>query len=543
MATIVFKSGVVTPPAAPGAPTGVTAMAGDRTAVVAWTAPADGGSTISSYTVTPYVGGVAQTPTTVTGNPPSPSAAVTGLTNGTTYTFTVTATNAVGTGPVSAPSNAVTPAGATAPAAPIGASALPGSGSATVSWTAPADGGSPITLYTVTPFVGAVAQAPTTVSGSPPATTAFVGGLGDGTTYTFTVTATNIVGTSPPSAPSNAVTPATSVAPTFVQQKTARAVNRTSQATTMAPGRGRQPDDRRGRRVGLVVADRHGGHRQRRQRLHQGPRVRGLRGHGDDGVDGAHHQRRGHRGWSSRPRPTAPPTSAWPPSSIPGLSSAAGAAAVDTVASSTGTAAAAVTVSSGSTPPTTAGNELAVGFYLDSGFGTTPAAGSGYTLRATVGPFNDMDFLAEDRIVGQAATPASTATINKSAVWLMGTVVFKSAAPQFSQAVTSPDDETALRANDHGHLQARQGRQGPRRNQLLLPHGRLGRRFDDDAERARRLVGRDAERLGCVLDREAVGHERVDEIRAPTRAAGPRRRSRGRARDCSTRARARCAAP
>ena len=233
MATVVFKTGVATPPAAPGAPTAVMASAGDRTATVAWTAPADGGSTITRYTVTPYVAGVAQTPTIVMGSPPSPSAAITGLTNGTTYTFTVTATNVVGTSPPSTASNAVTPAGATAPSAPTGVSAVAGSRSATVSWTAPMDGGSPITLYTVTPFVGAVAQAPTTISGNPPAATALINGLTDGTTYTFTVTATNTVGTSPPSAPSNAVTPATSVAPTFVQQQTARGVNKTSQAATM----------------------------------------------------------------------------------------------------------------------------------------------------------------------------------------------------------------------------------------------------------------------------------------------------------------------
>ena len=176
---------------------------------MSWTAPAsNGGSAITSYTVTPYVGTTAQTPMTVTGSPPATSATVTGLTNGTTYTFTVTATNAIGTGPASSPSNSVTPTAPTAPGAPTGVSATAGNGQATVSWTAPSsNGGSAITSYTVTPYVGTTAQTPMTVSGSPPATSATVTGLTNGTTYTFTVTATNSVGTGPASSPSNSVTP------------------------------------------------------------------------------------------------------------------------------------------------------------------------------------------------------------------------------------------------------------------------------------------------------------------------------------------------
>src|SRR5206468_1371578 len=56
-----------------------------------------------------YIGSTAQPSTTVSGNPPSTSTVVTGLTNGTTYTFTVTASNPNGFGPASPPSNSVTP--------------------------------------------------------------------------------------------------------------------------------------------------------------------------------------------------------------------------------------------------------------------------------------------------------------------------------------------------------------------------------------------------------------------------------------------------
>ena len=376
---VMFSASSV-PPSAPGAPPSVIASNGNASATVSWSIPADNGSAITSYTVTPFVGSVAQTPTTVTGAPPATSTVISGLTNGTTYTFTVSATNALGTGPPSAPSNAVVPSasgfqcpctlfgstvpaipdsgdaganvelgvrftadvsgfvtgvrfyksaantgthtgtlwssagallatatftgesgsgwqqvsfaspvavtsgttyvasyhtstghyaavhngfatafdapplhapasgtvgngvyayggstfpnqsylasnysvdvtfttsgvGASVPAAPTGVLASAGNASANVSWTAPASNGSSITQYTVTPFVGTTAQTPTVVAGAPPATSATVTGLANGTTYTFKVTATNGVGTGVASAASNAVTPSVPPAP------------------------------------------------------------------------------------------------------------------------------------------------------------------------------------------------------------------------------------------------------------------------------------------------------------------------------------------
>ena len=197
-------SNPVTPAAVPGAPTGVVATAGNGQAGVNWAAPPANGSPISAYTVTSNPGGIT---TTVGGS--TTSATVTGLSNGTSYTFTVTATNGAGTGPASSPSNAVTPAAV--PGAPTNVVAGAGNGQASVSWTAPPDNGSPISGYTVASNPGGIT---TTVGGS--TTSATVTGLSNGTSYTFTVTATNGAGTGQPSAPSNAVVPTPPV-PTVTQ--------------------------------------------------------------------------------------------------------------------------------------------------------------------------------------------------------------------------------------------------------------------------------------------------------------------------------------
>ncbi len=86
----------------------MSAAARSQAAQISWTAPAsDGGSAITSYRITPYIGSAAQPATTVAA--PAESATVSGLNNGTTYTFTVTAVNGVGSGPASAPSGSVVP--------------------------------------------------------------------------------------------------------------------------------------------------------------------------------------------------------------------------------------------------------------------------------------------------------------------------------------------------------------------------------------------------------------------------------------------------
>jgi YVTN family beta-propeller protein len=186
-------SNPVTPAVPPGAPTITGAVGGDASATVAFSPPAsNGGLAISNYTVTANPGGI-----TSTGS--ASPLHVTGLTNGQSYTFTVRATNGAGTGSPSAPSNSVTPRGL--PGAPTIASVTPAAGQVTVAFSPPAsDGGAPIAVYTVTSSPGGIS-----VSGT--SSPINVTGLTSGTTYTFTVTATNVVGTGPASAPSSPVVP------------------------------------------------------------------------------------------------------------------------------------------------------------------------------------------------------------------------------------------------------------------------------------------------------------------------------------------------
>ena len=183
----------------PGAPTAVVATAGNAQVSINWTAPgSDGGSPIISYTVTSSTGGH-----TCTATAPTTTCDITGLTNGTSYFFTVTASNMNGVSAESLASNIITPAGV--PGAPTGVTGTAGNAQVAVSWTAPAStGGATIGSYQATSSPGGF-----TCTATAPATTCTVTGLSNGTAYTFTVTASNASGTGPASTASSAVTPST----------------------------------------------------------------------------------------------------------------------------------------------------------------------------------------------------------------------------------------------------------------------------------------------------------------------------------------------
>lgn len=235
----------------PGAPGYLTATPGDASAALGWDAPTDnGGAAITGYVAIANPGGF-----TCTANAPTTACTLTGLTNGVTYTVTVSAVNVAGTSAASAattvtprsaaqppstttapstttptttppsatapttttpsatapstsasdaPSEAATtpPPGPVAPGAPAGLVARPGDGAAGLTWSAPAsDGGAALLTYTATAVPGG-----STCITVAPTTACTLTGLTNGVTYTVSVSVANVAGRSPASASVN-VTP------------------------------------------------------------------------------------------------------------------------------------------------------------------------------------------------------------------------------------------------------------------------------------------------------------------------------------------------
>ncbi|MGO9877168.1 MAG: fibronectin type III domain-containing protein [Acidimicrobiia bacterium] len=175
------------------------ATAGHAQITVAFSPPGDNGSPINSYTALC---------TSNTGTAGSNTGAVspiviTVLTNGADYTCTVTATNAFGTSAQSPPSNLVVPF-ISVPVAPPTPTVGRGDTTLTVFFSPPADnGGLPITSYSAT-CLGTGAAGTNIGTASPIVVT----GLTNNASYTCTVSATNALGTSPPSPPSAVAVPA-----------------------------------------------------------------------------------------------------------------------------------------------------------------------------------------------------------------------------------------------------------------------------------------------------------------------------------------------
>ena len=189
----------------PGVPTDVVAAAGDTQATITWASPQTGGPA-QTYIVSATPGGRTCESSTL-------SCTIGGLANGTTYTFSVVATNDAGSGPSSESSTAVTPVGL--PSAPLALVAMTapaanlGAGEVQLTWQPPTtDGGAALVDYVVqqspngTDWVTLPADTSTAAS-------YVVRGLAGGGTYSFRVAARNSFGQGPatdivtPQSPSN----------------------------------------------------------------------------------------------------------------------------------------------------------------------------------------------------------------------------------------------------------------------------------------------------------------------------------------------------
>ena len=199
---------VATPqPPPPGAPQNLTATAGDREVTLAWTAPSSGGPVIGYEYIQSEDGGANYGRLTdVTGSDENTTSyTVTGLTNGVTYTFKISAFNDGGTSPESNPDSAMPVP--LVPAAPQNLSAAEGDAEVTLTWEVPTSGG-PVASYQYRHSTdsGTNWGQWEDIVGSDANTTSYtVTSLTNDTTYTFEVRSSNLGGQSSSSNPATAM--------------------------------------------------------------------------------------------------------------------------------------------------------------------------------------------------------------------------------------------------------------------------------------------------------------------------------------------------
>src|SRR5881392_1485788 len=224
------------PPSPPSAPTNLAATGSNAQVGLTWQAPAsNGGSPITNYKI--YRGGAPSTETLLTTVGAVTSYTDTAVTNGVTYYYQVSAVNNVGEGPRSNEASA-TPSAAppppSPPSAPQNLAATGGNAQVTLTWQAPAsNGGSPITNYKI--YRGTTSGGETLVATIGNQLSYSDGGLTNGVTYYYQVSAVNNVGEGPKSNEASATPTAPATPPGAPQGLGASAGDATVTLTWSAP--------------------------------------------------------------------------------------------------------------------------------------------------------------------------------------------------------------------------------------------------------------------------------------------------------------------
>jgi hypothetical protein len=122
-----------------------------------------------------------------------------------------------------------------------------------------------------------------------------------------------------------------------------------------------------------------------------------------------------------------------------GLSRAPGVAAVDKIVAAHGVTGGGGQVRTPAARSAADRQELAVGFYTDSGFGDKLAGGQGFRARVNISPTTtSMEHLVEDRLVNGGSRVAATVRTGSKTPWLMGLILFKPAGASKAATTASP---------------------------------------------------------------------------------------------------------